>query len=380
MAWHRRLLPGFVLVITLVGACGTASNSASPGAASATAASAAVAPAAAATRSPSPAASASPTAAASQRLALDGQIVFEDAGNDFRDTQVWIQNADGSNVHKIVSDTFTDGAVSLSPDGGKVVFYRGMPTRSDIVIANIDGSELHELNLGHAAPAGCDAGPEGDAWSPDGKRLALTLTCFANGDFDNGAFVKQGLWTVNSDGTGLRVVTDNVAPKPCVPPSYCVHIEDHRAGWSPDGRQLVFERIDTSTTPERAAIFTIGVDGKHLHQVTPWSLDGNDPDWSPDGTAIVFNASAEPSATQNIYTVRPDGSGLAELTTYDEDGQATYHPSWSPDGSRILFAHSPSTGGWADFFVMDRDGSNQQVIAETPLHENHGTWGASPSP
>jgi len=331
------------------------------------------------TSSPSPVHSSSPTPTASPSARLDGQIVFEDAGDNYEHTQVWIQNADGSNVRRIVSDDFTDGGVSLSHDGTKVVFYRSMPDRSDIVIANIDGSNLHELNTGSRAK-GCDAGPEGDAWSPDGTRLAFTRTCFVDGDFENGAFVGQGILTINPDGTGLHKVTDNPAPKPCTPPSYCVHVEDHRASWSPAGKGLVFERIDTSTDPERAAIFTIGVDGKRLHQVTAWALDANDPVWSPDGTLIAFNASAEPSATQNIYTIHPDGTSLIKLTTYDEDGQATYHPSWSPDGLEILFSHRSSTDGGPDFYVMERDGSNPHVIAKTALNENHGQWGRSPAP
>jgi Tol biopolymer transport system component len=334
-----------------------------------------------ATPTPTPALAASlrPSPTASPGPRLDGQIVFEDAGDNFQHTQVWIQSADGSNVHKIVSDDFTDGAVSLAPDGTTVVFYRAMPKGTDMVIANVDGSKLHELDTGSGAQ-GCDAGVEGDGWSPDGTRLAFTRTCFADGDFANGAYVGQGIWTTNLHGTGLQKVTDNPAPKPCPPPSYCAHVEDHRAGWSPDGKELVFERIDTSTDPERAAIFTIGVDGKHLRQVTPWALDGNDPDWSPDGTLIAFNASAEPSATQNIYTIHPDGTGLAKLTNYDEDGQATYHPSWSPDGQLILFSHRSPTDGGPDFYVMGRDGSNGHVIAYTPLNENHGTWGPNPAP
>jgi Tol biopolymer transport system component len=182
--------------------------------------------------------------------------------------------------------------------------------------------------------------------------------------------VEAGVWTINADGTDARQVTRTLPES---------KVEDHRVGWSPDGKSLTFERIDTSVSPERAAIFTIGIDGKGLFQVTPWSLDGNDPDWSPDGKLIAFNASAEPSPTQNIYTVRPDGTGLAQLTTYNQSGQATFHPSWSPDGTQILFSHNPSTDGWGDFFVMDRDGGNQHVIAKTPMHENHGQWGSSPA-
>ena len=364
-----------LLLVLAVAGCGLAAAPTS------TPSSSGSGPSAAPSASPRPALSAAPTVIPSAPR-LDGQIVFEDAGHDFQGTQVWIEDADGSNVRKVVSDAFTDGGVSLSPDGTRVAFYRAKPDGSDIVIANIDGSDLHELGLGKSATPrwngrqGCDAGPEGDAWSPDGTRIAVTVVCF---DPAMNA-VRAGLWTIRVDGTDAREVTHHGPAKLVAPNTWERHLADHRASWSPDGRELVFERIDASPTEERAAIFTIGVDGKRLHQVTPWALDGNDPDWSPDGTLIAFNASAEPSPTQNIYTIDRDGSGLTKLTTYDEAGQATYHPSWSPDGSQLLFAHSPSTGGWADFFVMDRDGGNPHVIARTALHENHGQWGRSPAP
>jgi TolB protein len=330
--------------------------------------------------SPSVLPSAAPSTSASPAPTLDGQIVFVDAGINFERSQVWIQNADGSNVRKIASDDFTDTSVSLSPDGTEVVFYRGRPEASDMVIANVDGSNLHELDPGVAGfvpgVGGCDPGPEGDAWSPDGTRIAYAVFCF---DKDMNA-IRSGIWTIKVDGTDAREVTHHGPVKSLGNDVWEPHLEDHRAGWSPDGNQLAFERIDTSTTPERAAIFTIGVNGKGLRQVTPWKLDGNDPDWSPDGTLIAFNASAEPSPTQNIWTIRPDGTGAAQLTTYNETGQATFHPTWSPDGTQLLFSHNPSTDGWADFFVMNRDGSDQHVIAHTTLHENQGQWGRSPSP
>lgn len=328
-----------------------------------------------------------PTASPSpSKSNLKGQIVFDDVGDNFEHTQIWIENADGSNVRKIVSDDFTDSGPALSPEGRRVVFYQ--VSGSDlgrIMVVNVDGSGLHELDTGSRAK-GCDAAVEGDGWSPDGTHLAFTRTCFVNGDY-----VSQGLWTVNVDGTGLREVTYNAPAKPCPPPFACVRLEDHRASWSPDGKQLVFERIDTSTDPERAALFTIGIDGMLLHQVSQWALDGNDPDWSPDGTLIAFNATAEPSPSQNIYTIRPDGTGLRQLTSglpaSDDGGQATFHPSWSPDGTQILFSHSParandgsSDWGFADLFVMNRDGTDVHVLVKTELNENHAYWGNSPQP
>jgi Tol biopolymer transport system component len=327
-----------------------------------------------------------PTASHSTPQSLHGQIVFEDAGQDFQYSQIWIENADGSNVRKIVSDDLTDNGPSLSPDGGRVVFYQaGAASFEDaladpnlfgrIMLVNVDGSRLHELKTGNRTNR-CDAGPEGNAWSPDGRRIVFNRACFDR----SMSFVGSSVWTISADGTDAREVIRTGPAKYLGNETWAAHLEDHRASWSPDGKRLVFQRIDTSTTPERSAIFTIGINGKGLRQVTPWKLDANDAVWSPDGGAIAFNSPAEPAREQNIYTIRPDGTGLTKLTRYSEDGQATFHPSWSPDGAQILFSHSPSTDGWGDFFVMNRDGSDQHIIAATAIHENHGYWGPSPSP
>ena len=332
-----------------------------------------------------PTRSANPASGSSRIPIVEGQIVFEDAGHDFQFSQIWIENADGSNVRQLVSDDFTDGGPSLSPDGRQWVFYQGYPGSLEEVLAdpnlfgrimlvNVDGSGLHELQTGNRANR-CDASAEGDAWSPDGRRVVFTRTCF-----DQAAnFVGSGIWTINVDGTDAREVTKSRPAKYLGSETWASHLEDHRASWSPDGKELVFERIDTSTTPERAAIFTVGTNGKGLGQVTPWELDANDPVWSPDGSLIAFNSPAEQSRDQNIYTIHPDGTGATQVTTHSEDGQATFHPSWSPDGTQILFSHSPSTDGWADFFVMNRDGSGLHILAATPMHENHAYWGRNPS-
>ena len=365
-------LPVTAVIVLVVTACAgspsRASTAPSPAATpTATAVAAAVPP------------SIAPIASASVAPKLDGQIVFDDFGDNFLHTQIWIEDADGSHVRKLVSDDFTDSAVSLSPDGKMVVFYRQYTDSLQawiadpsligaIMVMKVDGSGLHEIDTGGRAKL-CDAGPEGDAWSPDGRRIAYARFCFDKA----GAFVEGGIWTINADGTDARRVTRTTPSS---------HTEDHSAGWSPDGKRLTFGRTDISVSPELSAIFTVAIDGTDLRQVTDWKVDANDPDWSPDGSLIAFNSPAEAGGDQNIYTIHPDGTGLTQLTkglsTYPDGGQGTFHPSWSPDGTQILFSHNPSTGEFADFFVMKRDGSDLHVLALTTLEENQAHWGRSP--
>ena len=51
------------------------------------------------------------------------------------------------------------------------------------------------------------------------------------------------------------------------------------------------------------------------------------PTWSPDGGWIAFT-STQSSHSQDIFVMRPDGSGVTNLT--QSDGSTDYEPVWSP--------------------------------------------------
>lgn len=312
-----------------------------------------------------------PGAAAStgSHVRAPGQIVFQAPVNDH--WQIFIEAADGSNVRRLVTSGDDDLAPSISPDGRHVVFFRVFADGSPdgIFLVNVDGSDLHAIDVG-----GCDAtclgdDTEGHAWSPDGTQLV-----FERALLDDVGNVSVGLWVMNADGTGPHQITQlNLA----------VESEDHRPAWSPDGTQLVFQRIDRAATPEQGILFTIGVDGTGLRQLTPSDFDVNDPDWSPDGALIAFQSPSEANegGEQNIFTIRADGTGLTQLTrglSSHRGAQGTFHPSWSPDGTQLAFSHSPSTARSADIYLMNRDGSGLQVLRHTVLNENGPDWGTTP--
>ena len=110
--------------------------------------------------------------------------------------------------------------------------------------------------------------------------------------------------------------------------------------WSPDGKRIA---IDFESDTERGIRIIDASDGTVQLQVTS-NRSGIDvePQWSPDGQWIVFsratvNRADRGKGTVALFLVRPDGTGLHQLTPADlnADFQGA---DWSPDGSKIAFS------------------------------------------
>jgi Tol biopolymer transport system component len=246
-----------------------------------------------------------------------------------------------------------------SPDGTLLAFDsdEADPDRkddnaiNDIYAIKPDGSGRTRITGGNAMSS--DA-----AWSPDGQQLAL-----ASDQYTHPA--KQAIYVMKPDGSAARKVTN--------PPAWAAN--DLAPRFSPDGSRLVFTRYRGEKAAEKAALFTVKLDGTGLRRLTTFRIHAGDADWSPDGRRLIFEAYPTKTSRGEVFTVRPDGSHLRNLTHNGNSGGSS-DPVWSPDGRRILWqrAHVFGRELRIGLAVMKPDGSSKHYFEAKPQESHQPDW------
>ena len=217
-----------------------------------------------------------------------------------------------------------------SPDGTRLAFAVDDTDGSsrDLWISEPDGANAERVFDCQSPCIEADAA----AWSPDGRTLAFVAMDGDGPDNINGRLMVLDLQT-RAASVILR------APKVA---------EFFRwPRWSPDGRSIVLELqrwSDKGPTGVLSAsiIGVVDMTAKTptMRPFTEWSLFATYPDWHPSQDLIVFSTRQwDDLATgpSNLYTVRPDGTEMTQLTHFKAGQTRATQPTWLPDGSGIIF-------------------------------------------
>lgn len=223
---------------------------------------------------------------------------------------------------------------------GKIAFIRAGASfpHHDIYVMRGDGTRVRRVTSAfqwRSAPV----------WSPDGRRILYEVLA---------PDAEMGVWLIRADGTGSRRLTGGQEPT-----------------WAPTGRSIAFTRWD-STGSDRS-LFIARADGTRIRRLTDESCgvlgceDGS-ASWAPGGQTIAF-LRVQRGVETDIYTVRPNGSGLSRLTntrTLNEE-----RPAWSPDGTKL--AYVGRVGSDVGLYVVNADGTGRRRLTRG-FHVNSPTW------
>jgi len=254
------------------------------------------------------------------------------------------------------------------------------PPWGRLFVSAPDGSAARDIT----APGILDV--QGAAWSPDGRRIAISA-------LPDGGTAPE-IFLLDANGGGLRRLTNN-------------HLSDRQPAWSPDGHSIAFASARTGLFQ----IYSMRADGSRQRRLTDQAEDCETPAWSPNGRwivascelgwwklirlrpngsderrllpgypltesspafapdgSIVFARGAKSAGGRGIYSVRIDGTGLRKLRPNGGE------PSVSPDGRLIAFTWMPD-GANQELFIMRRDGrSARQITTTNGVTESSPDW------
>jgi len=235
--------------------------------------------------------------------------------------QIYVCDAEGTDVHQVTHDKHGAVAPSLSPDSSMVAFtsYRnGFPI-----------IRLLDLNVGWERGVTDTPGSSfGSAFSPDGTHLAAVMSFIGNPEI-----------FVSDLGTNTAACVSDSIGAPASP------------SWHPDGKQIVFSN-DDGDGPKLNIVEVPQQEGDSS-RLFRWRTGYHfctDPEWSPDGRQIAF-------------TTRKGGEWAVAIKPYPNGGVrllqigGAQHPSWSPNGNFITYVQH------GELFVHDlRNGSRRSLL------------------
>jgi TolB protein len=277
--------------------------------------------------------------------------------------EIYVMNADGSNVTKLTNSGTANRGPSWSPDRKRIAFMsnRANTEMWDIYVMNADGSNVIKLTENH----GDNFNPN---WSPDGQKLV----------FSSNFGAVLNIFMMNADGSNIRKITEMNPPNSAFAPIFYNNGMDIICMSNCEGSMAVL-KIDLATG--------------NLTNLTQLNNKSSGwPNLSPDGHKIVYYSYTSDHIDlrhprTDIFIMNLDNSESTRLTatSLDEVPKWNMYPDWSPDGTKIIFSSNRSQGIWQQYgidapitqlYIMDADGNN--VFRIPYIWGNN--WDASWSP
>jgi TolB protein len=169
----------------------------------------------------------------------------------------------------------------------------------------------------------------GAAFSPDGQRIAVTLSESGNAE----------IYVLDRSGAILKQLTNT----PFI---------DTSPTWSPDGSRIAFVS-DRDGSPQ---IWVMAADGSGQRRVTRQGNYNQTPKWIPrkDSPPLVAFTARDNNLVYDIFTVDVDTGNIARITQGHGSNRS---PTWAPDGRAL--AYESSRGG---IWISTADGRTEKQV------------------
>jgi TolB protein len=249
--------------------------------------------------------------------------------------QLIVADADGENQRLVLESRYPLMSPSWSPDGQWLAYVSFENKKSAVYVQLVRSGERRAVS----ARAGINGAP---VWSPDGKKLALTL---------GGSGGNPDIYVLELATQNLTRITDDPAI-------------DTEATWSPDGKNLYF----TSDRAGGPQIYRIGLQPNDKPKRITFGGNYNArPRVSADGTQlamVTLDGSNYRIAVQDL------SSGSVRVLS---KGHLDESPSFAPNGATLMY--SEREGGRAGLATVSVDGLTGLRLKSEQGEVREPAWG-----
>jgi Tol biopolymer transport system component len=279
---------------------------------------------------------------------LSTSKMYYNVKNPNGSVDIYSSNADGTNEKRLtnfsVNGTLPNLATqfSFNEDSTKLIF---------VLEPDIYGGNLMSMNVDGSGNAPFAAILGNKIHVPyvfqNGQKLVF---CVDTLPLVYGYYPTQ-IFTANIDGTNLMKLTSVVAGNG-LPDGACAEAVINKAD-----NTFIYTRAGLGTTD----IYGMNTDGSNKHPIAVNQLLLNNPQSSPDGSKIVFNAQYQPVNNivgDEIFIMNADGSNITQLTNYSHNWTMRFYatlPVFSKDGKYIYYCCDES--GLNQIYRMKIDGT-----------------------
>ncbi len=273
-------------------------------------------------------------------------------------TGVYLVRPDGTGLRRLTGPGGVAGSPSWSADGRRLLFYETDPVGAYLAKSGRSRTELVSVDVAtgeriqHTASQETKLSP---AWLSGGR---IGYVSRAGGD-------RGGLRIRHPDRRVETVIAGAV----------------RGPSWSPDGRQVAYERIERlGTTQHLVPAFSPDPEFElFLHE--PFVS------FSPDGTRMIFSQYGERvSDATGLASSNPMDSsvevmavdGTEQRTLFHREGASAFSPVWSPAGDAIALSFGryfrPAGLPSAPIGVIDPDGSDLRLVVDDEVNNGFPSW------
>lgn len=277
-------------------------------------------------------------------IGTGGGVIAFASDRDGGRMDIYLINADGSELTQITHTRDDEIAPSWSPDGSKLAYLVSKHGQLQLAILNLESALTDPVAYHSKLLVEDPVDSSSPSWSLDGN--TLYYSAYQNDELD--------LYKINIDGSSKIQITQT-------------DYHEKHPTLSPDGTKLVYCSNQSGSFDLYLVNNFNSIDFVDQIPIQLTSVNGDElfPIWSPDGDRILYTSTE--NGNKDLAIVPLDGSNPSSVLDSLAD---EWNASWSADGTQLIYSYFNFNSTLNDLYIYEFENTSSYPLTS----DNFDNW------